>query len=236
LDGQVSQRHNPSTTLGKCDKKTAEAVCPSEVLSVEWGHVDWAGGRVTVPSPKTDRYAGKASRTIPLYPELRRHLEDARKHAPTGGTHVGGGGHLAKAAGPRRGRNCNLRTAFLDLVVRAGVEPWPRLFHNLRSSRETELLEAFPLHVVAQCMGRSPAVSVRHYAQLTHEHFDRAARGAESGARAAQNRAQQDPAAARGESQAEPEPLVVEVDDADSCDSSREPAGLAGRGTRIRPL
>jgi integrase len=39
--------------------------CPSEVLSLEWRHVDWERNRITVPSPKTDRYDGKASRTIP---------------------------------------------------------------------------------------------------------------------------------------------------------------------------
>src|SRR5262245_52547844 len=37
--------------------------CPSEVLSLQWRHVDWARSRITVPSPKTDRYDGKESRT-----------------------------------------------------------------------------------------------------------------------------------------------------------------------------
>lgn len=45
--------------------------CPSEVLSLEWRHVDWERGRVTVPSPKTERYDGKEHRTIPLFPDLR---------------------------------------------------------------------------------------------------------------------------------------------------------------------
>ena len=51
--------------------------CPSEVLSLEWRHVDWERNRITVPSPKTDRYDGKGSRTIPLFPELRPFLEEA---------------------------------------------------------------------------------------------------------------------------------------------------------------
>jgi hypothetical protein len=29
------------------------------------------------------------------------------------------------------------------------LEPWPRLFPNLRSSRKTERLKEFPVHVVA---------------------------------------------------------------------------------------
>ena len=34
-------------------------------------------------------------------------------------------------------------------------ESWPRLFHNLRSSCETELMERFPVHVVARWMGQA---------------------------------------------------------------------------------
>lgn len=45
--------------------------CPSEVLSIEWRHVDWKRGRLTVPSPKTDRYKCKGRRTIPLFADLR---------------------------------------------------------------------------------------------------------------------------------------------------------------------
>jgi integrase len=156
--------------------------CPSEVLSLEWRHVDWERGRMTVASPKTSRYDGKGSRTIPLFPELRTYLEEAFELAEPGQTHVIGGDHLAKASGPTGWKNCNLRTTFTKLVKRAGLEPWPRLFHNLRSSRETELLEEYPIHVVASWMGHDVKVSLKHYAQTTEEHFDRASGGAESGA------------------------------------------------------
>ena len=110
------------------------------------------------------------------------------------------GTHLAKAQGPNGWRNCNLRTAFDKLVRRAGLESWPRLFHNLRSSRETELLESFPVHVVAMWMGHDAKVSLKHYAQTTQDHFDRATGGAKSGALGAQNQAQQDAADNGGES------------------------------------
>ena len=164
--------------------------CPSEVLSLEWRHVDWEQNRVTVPSPKTDRYDGKASRTIPLFAELQPFLGEAFELAEPGQTYVVSGNHLAKAQGPNGWRNCNLRTSFDKLVKRAGLESWPRLFHNLRSSRETELLESFPVHVVALWMGHDAKVSLKHYAQTTEDHFDRAASGAKSGAPEAQNQAQ----------------------------------------------
>lgn len=173
--------------------------CPSEVLFLEWRHVDWETGKLTVPSPKTDRYDGKACRTIPLFVDLRPYLVDARELVAEGQTHVVGGGHLAKANGPTGWKNCNLRTSFEKLVRRAGLESWPRLFHNRRSSRETELLETFPVHVIAGWMGHDAKVSLKHYAQMTEDHFERANSGAESGALVAQNRAQQSPVANRGE-------------------------------------
>jgi hypothetical protein len=220
--------------------------CPSEVLSLEWRHVDWERGRLTVPSPKTDRYDGKESRTIPLFPELRRYLEEAFELAEPGQAHVIGGDHLAKATRPTGWKSCNLRTTFGKLVKRAGLEPWPRLFHNLRSSRETELLEQFPVHVVALWMGHDAKVSLKHYAQTTDEHFERATRttegGAKSGALVAQNAAQQTAAGSGSELQTEganDDGLVVY---AASCDSLQHTAhvfsgegGIRTRG-RVLPL
>ena len=205
--------------------------CPSEVLSLEWRHIDWERNRVAVPSPKTDRYDGKASRTLPLFADLRLFLEEAFELAEEGQTHVVGGNHLAKANSPTGWKNCNLRTAFEKLVTRAGLEPWPRLFHNLRSSRETELLEEFPVHVVAQWMGHDAKVSLKHYAQTTEQHFDRAVGDAESGARGAQNRAQQKTAVSRTETKEESESEQGEAVIASPCDKLRDDAvTLSGEG------
>ena len=75
---------------------------------------------------------------------------------------------------------------------RAGVKPWPRLFQNLRASRETELTKEYPIHVVCEWIGNSSLVAAKHYLQVTDEDFQRASQGgAESGARVAQNAAQQ---------------------------------------------
>jgi integrase len=50
---------------------------PSETLSLRWQDIDWEAGRIVVPSRKTEHYAGKASRTIPLFPELKPILAEA---------------------------------------------------------------------------------------------------------------------------------------------------------------
>ena len=55
------------------------------------------------------------------------------------------------------------------------MTPWPKLFHNLRATRQTELEENFPTHVVCKWLGNSAAVARKHYLQVTDEHFPKAA-------------------------------------------------------------
>jgi hypothetical protein len=64
-------------------------------------------------------------------------------------------------------RSCNLRTQFERLIKRAGLKPWPRLFHNLRSSRETELAAEYPIQVVTAWLGNTPRIALKHYLQVT---------------------------------------------------------------------
>jgi hypothetical protein len=115
--------------------------CPSEVLSLRWQDVLWDAERIVVTSPKTEHHAGKASRTIPLFPELREILDEAFDLAPDGAVYVVDEKFRKSAMGPAGWMNANLRTTFEKIVKRAGLTQWPRLFHNLRASRETELVE-----------------------------------------------------------------------------------------------
>jgi hypothetical protein len=48
---------------------------PSEVLALEWSDINWDKSRMTVTAPKTEG-EGKPYRLVPLFPELRPHLED----------------------------------------------------------------------------------------------------------------------------------------------------------------
>ena len=65
---------------------------------------------------------------------------------------------------------------FLRILRKAKVKPWPKLFQNQRSSRETELLKEFPVHVVCAWLGNTPRVALKHYAQVTDEDFKKATR------------------------------------------------------------
>ncbi|MBY0587248.1 tyrosine-type recombinase/integrase [bacterium] len=161
--------------------------CPSEHLALRWGDVDWEHNRLIVQSPKTERHEGKASRIMPIFPELLPHLRDAFDRADAGTEFV---------VAHKRGAGVNWRTQLERIIQRAGLQPWPKLFHNLRATRETELAESFPLHVVCAWIGNSPTIAAKHYLQVTDEHFDRAIRWLPSSEKAVQNPAQQ--AHARG--------------------------------------
>jgi hypothetical protein len=52
----------------------------------------------------------------------------------------------------------------------------PKLFQNLRSTRETKLAEDFPMHVVCQWIGNSQPIAAKHYLQVTDDHFSKAVR------------------------------------------------------------
>ncbi len=166
--------------------------CPSEHLSLQWGDVDWERGRMRVRSPKTEHHVGGESRVIPIFPELKPHLEAVFDEAEEGSKYV-----IARY----RGTSGNLRTQLNRIIQHAGLKPWPKPFQNLRSSRETELAEKFPMHVICGWIGNSQLVAMKHYLQITDEHFERAVKGAaESDAQALQNPVQQPAALSRTES------------------------------------
>lgn len=148
--------------------------CPSEVLSLRWEDVLWDSGKIVVTSPKTSHHEGKGSRVIPLFPELATMLWEAQELADDGEVYVVGGNYREAARGPNGWQNCNLRTQFERIIKRAGLKPWPRLFHNLRASRETELVKEHPIHVVVNWMGNTPKVAMKHYLQVTDADFERA--------------------------------------------------------------
>ena len=125
-------------------------------------------------SPKTEHHPGKGTRRIPLFPELRAVPEEARALAQGGTVYMADEAMRKPRQGPGGWMNVNLRTTFLKIIKRAGLAPWDRLFHNLRSSRQTELAETLLAQVVCDWLGNSEAVAMMHYLQTTEEHFSRA--------------------------------------------------------------
>jgi integrase len=156
---------------------------PSESLNLRLADVNWSIERITVSIPKTEHVPGKESRTIPLFPELRPHLEEVFDLAPEGTVYF---------INRYRAPDVNLRTQLQRIIRKAGVRPWPRLWQNLRSSRETELAESFPLHVVTGWIGNTERIASKHYLQITDDHFRQAVQpdSAKYSAQTSQNTAQ----------------------------------------------
>lgn len=139
--------------------------CPSEHLALKLSDIDWDRERIAIRSIKTEHHEGKATRSIPIFPELRPYLEEVWEQAEPGTEYV-----ITRY----RDANANLRTQLERIIRRAGLQSWPKLFQNLRSTRETELAERFPIQVVTEWIGNSPQVAQRHYLQVTEEHFQQA--------------------------------------------------------------
>ena len=112
--------------------------------------------------------AREASRVIPRFPELLPYLEKTLDQAEPGAVYV---------VSRYRGTNSNLRTQLERIIKRASVSKWSRLFQNLRASRQTELENEFPSHVVCTWMGNSESFARRHYLQVTDAHFRKAVDG-----------------------------------------------------------
>jgi len=126
---------------------------PSELQQLRWDDLNFETNMLRVRSPKTER-SGKSERMVPMFPELHEHLK-----------RQDGDGELI--VNLQRWPAMNLRKAFLCAIQRAGLEPWPKLFQNLRSTRQTELVnEANPVHVVCAWIGNSPKVANDHYLQV----------------------------------------------------------------------
>lgn len=141
--------------------------CPSEIMKLRWCDIDWENGTMNVRSPKTAHHAGKEQRIVPIFPEIRPHLEACWEAAEEGEV------YCVKHRKSGQALSSDLRR----YLRWANLVPWPKLFQNLRSTRETELVESFPVHVACAWIGNSARVAEKHYFQVTKEHLAAATNG-----------------------------------------------------------
>jgi len=190
---------------------------PSEPQLLKWSDIDWERGRFLVHSPKTEHHQGGASRLVPLFPELRLLLLEAFDEAEPGTEYV---------IQRYRNKAVNLRTHFQRIIRKAGLEPWPKLWQNLRATRQTELVERWPQHVVCAWLGNSQKVAQEHYLQVLDEHFEQASEAAQN---PAQYQAEQTEMDRNGDLEGDTEALIL-PEDTRKCLSVQElqmgPEGL----------
>ncbi len=66
-----------------------------------------------------------------------------------------------------------IRKPLIRAIRGAGLMPWDKLCTSLRATRDTELRETYPGHVVEAWIGHSAAIARKNYLQVTDEHFER---------------------------------------------------------------
>lgn len=128
---------------------------PSETFALRWEDINWERSTILIHCPKMEHNENFSTRIIPLFPEIKTYLLPLFNEAEEGSEYV---------ITHNRHHSKNLRTRFEKIIKRAGVKVWPKLFHNLRASRETELMRKYDLKTVCQWIGNSPEIAARHYA------------------------------------------------------------------------
>jgi integrase len=155
--------------------------CPSEVLSLRWKDIDWPDGWMNVRSPKNEHHPGREVRQVPLFAELRKILTEARELAPKGTKYVIWKTELRSGIqGPRGWQNGNLRGRFNHFLQSSGIPQITKPFQSMRSSRENEMVEEYPLKCVVDWVGHDIKVAAKHYLDSTSgEHHQKAVLGHE---------------------------------------------------------
>lgn len=135
-----------------------------------WSDVDWRRDRLTVGSPKTARYVGHELRVISIFSEIYAPLQEVFEQVDTGQPYVLPMLRDRKAAA--------FRKPVMAAIKRTGLKQWPRLWQNIRATRQTEFEQVSPSYVACTWMGNTRETARRHYLQVTDEHFEMAARKA----------------------------------------------------------
>lgn len=137
---------------------------PSELV-VRSDDVDFEDLTITYVDWKRTKRCNRGPpvrRITPLFPELLPFIEAVWLQRtefllPA----IGDGGGVAFAARIRAVRD------------RLGLT-WPRLFHSLRATRETELIAQFSMRAATEWIGNSPDVASEFYELITDETWERA--------------------------------------------------------------
>lgn len=130
---------------------------PHEPLALTWANVDLHANRLQIPGGTKTGF-----RVVPLFEPARAELAALFDSAPE--TPWVFNRCRASAA-------TQWRTWLLTACRTAGVDPWPKLWHNLRASARTDLEERFPAHVCDCWIGHSTRVAKDHYLRVTPEHW-----------------------------------------------------------------
>lgn len=145
--------------------------CPSEILTLRWDGIDFESSMMHVIEPKTEHHEGRGVRICPLFAELRPYLESL----PRSDEYVIDSPVYRAAADTAKGwANANLRTHLVRVLKANKIPQWPRLFHSLRASRQTELERDFGITAACAWLGNTPQVARASYLLITSDVWKKA--------------------------------------------------------------
>ena len=159
--------------------------CPTEILALRWGDVNWATKFMRVHSSKTERESGGGVRDVPLCPELLTLLLDGFAQAEPGAEY---------AITRYRCTRSNLRTQLGRIMDKAGVKRFPKACQNMRATAETNWLAlGVAESQVSEWIGHRVEVGRKHYHQSRAAWADLVTGGASESASPAHQNAHQHP-------------------------------------------
>jgi integrase len=127
--------------------------CPSELKQLRWS--DIKDDRFIVKSPKTERHAGQGTRIVPLFPELKRELDDRN------------GEYVIQSM---QGTGWCISAPFQQIAKKAGLTI-VRPFDNMRMTRSNEIRIRFGETKESIWLGHSTKVMKDFYANLSDEEY-----------------------------------------------------------------
>lgn len=181
VDAIIEECKNPDWKLLILLARYGGLRIPSEIQKLTWEHVDFKKSRILVHCLKTEHHEGKETRYVPIFDELEKPLREAFAASSPDEPFV--------IANPALRGCSNPRTQFHWLITRAGLDPWVKPWQNMRSTRETELIERIGLKAACAIIGNSEKVALDHYLQLRPNHIEHAIEKDRTGRMEAQNQA-----------------------------------------------
>lgn len=159
IDAVIRQCTEPGLRVAIAMSRYGGIRMSSELRGLTWSLIDWERKRITICDTKRG-----TDRVIPLFPEIASVLHDHPRDVPLCGELI----NLSHGAIVQR---------FAAQLRACNIAPWPALWHSMRASRETELIERFGVATASIWIGNSEAVAIRSYAVVTDSQWVSATAG-----------------------------------------------------------
>jgi integrase len=130
-----------------------------EALRLRWRDIAWDAHTLTVEPPHGRVTTKARRRVVPIEPDLYATLLATHERS----------GRDPLVVNRREIRTGNIDRDVLDIIRKAGLEPWDSPFHSLRKSLTSEWQAKHPSRAVDEWLGHSAGVSEQHYRRTLPE-------------------------------------------------------------------